>query len=805
MKQMNLNDLQKQLENDVKQAAITSRINKNNKNIQNKNESENDYARAIMVTSIKYFTESLKKFCDQCIKGQAGVKATSSKILNLFDDLDLVSFIVFKVILDRASHISTVTSVAMAIGQRLDDELRYIYYEQEDKKYFQNMIKHMNDTQHSKYRRSLLVYSFNKKGYRYSGLTKEERLRLGFKMIDIMTMEIGLTKISKGRGSKYLQLTDKMIEWIDRQKYNKFVALPTYLPCVVKPKRWTNPYDGGFHYNFKNLKILKTDNDYQLLRLKEENPTHFYKAINGLQETGFIVNKKVLKVALKLFEMNVEVGCMASVEQRPLPPKPFDIATNEIARKKWRKETKVVHEYNQHTLSKRLQTLLILNTAEKFKDNVFYHVMQADFRGRIYSVTAHFNPQGNDLARALHLFEKPSKIASHKELEYLKLHGANLQGITGSFYSRVNSADTFFKDNKNTTYNMSYDGVHKYTVTPEIQNKSLYELVDKDPLGHLDLWANEPKPFQFLAYCFERAAYQRHIIKFSEAKYKSHLPIYLDGTNNAYQHIACLCKDHKLAKAVNLAPQTLRPEDLYTKVLDQLMSNLTSYFLAKNEYITDWLNEKIDRKFIKKPVLMIPYGGSDFGIIKYIEQYKWREPKTQEHCKILCKYIRISLLQVAPSIDHVITYLKSALGLGLTDGWTTPSGFYVQQKYLKNKSKQVKTKLGNSSIRLSVCEYTDKPDIKKSNNSICANFVQSYDAANVHLAISKALDKKIKQFITVHDSYATTCGQIEEFIEVVKEAFVELYINNDCPLYKNLPPTGNFDVKEVLKAIYIFS
>ena len=413
---MNLNDLQKQLENDVKQAAITSRINKNNKNIQNKNESENDYARAIMVTSIKYFTESLKKFCDQSIKGQAGVKATSAKVLNLFDDLDLVSFIVFKVILDRASHISTVTSVAMAIGQRLDDELRYIYYEQEDKKYFQNMIKHMNDTQHSKYRRSLLVYSFNKKGYRYLGLTKEERLRLGFKMIDIMTMEVGLTKISKGRGSKYLQLTDKMIEWIDRQKYNKFVALPTYLPCVVKPKRWTNPYNGGFHYNFKNLKILKTENDYQLLRLKEENPTHFYKAINGLQETGFIVNKKVLKVALKLFEMNVEVGCMASAEQRPIPPKPFDINTNEIARKKWRKETKIVHEYNQHTLSKRLQTLLILNTAEKFKDNVFYHVMQADFRGRIYSVTAHFNPQGNDLARALHLFEKPSKIESYKEL-----------------------------------------------------------------------------------------------------------------------------------------------------------------------------------------------------------------------------------------------------------------------------------------------------------------------------------------------------------------------------------------------------
>ena len=53
------------------------------------------------------------------------------------------------------------------------------------------------------------------------------------------------------------------------------------------------------------------------------------------------------------------------------------------------------------------------------------------------------------------------------------------------------------------------------------------------------------------------------------------------------------------------------------------------------------------------------------------------------------------------------------------------------------------------------------------------------------------------------DAYSRVLGP--EHREVVKEAFVELYVNNDCPLYKNLPPTGNFDVKEVLKAIYIFS
>ena len=830
---MNLNDLQKQLENDVKQAAITSRINKNNKNIKNKNESENDYARAIMVTNIRYFTETLQKFLDEALKGVAGVKATSAKILSLFDDLDVVSFLVFKVILDGASHIRTATQVAMAIGQRLDDELRYIYYEQEDKKYFNCMKKHMNDTKHSRYRRSLLVFSFNKKGYRYCGLTKEERLRLGFKMIDIMTTEIGLTKLPQGRGKKYLQLTDKMVDWINKQRYNKFVALPTYLPCVVKPKRWTNPYNGGFHYNFQNLKLLKTDNDYQLMRINEENPEHFYKAVNGLQETGFIVNKKVLEVALQLFENGVEVGCMANINKRPLPPKPFDMATNEIARKKWRKAAFDVHEYNQHQLSKRLQTLLILNTAEKFKDHTFYHVMQADFRGRLYAVTAHFNPQGNDLARALHLFAKPSYIDVDKlprtELDFLKLHGANLQGIKGNFNNRVTQADTYFPSNrknykdKDTTYTYAISGCHKngnrkYTVTPEIANNRVYEIVDKDPLGNLEFWANEPKPFQFLAYCFERAAYQKRLVKGGKTKFKSHLPVYLDGTNNAYQHIACLCRDNKLAKSVNLISKNEyfkhslkfdaykeEPEDLYTKVLDQLMCDLNSIFLANNQLITDWLEEDINREFIKKPILSIPYGGTDFGIIKYIEDYKWKKPKTHEHNSILAKHIRLALLHVSPSVNHVIKYLKDAQTLGLTDGWVTPSGFYVEQKYVKRNSKQVKTKLGNSSVRLSVCDYTDKPDLKKMNFAICANFVQSYDAANVHLAISKALDANLSQFITVHDSYATTCGHIEKFIDIVKKSFVELYTKNDCPLYKNLPPLGNFDVKEVLKAIYIFS
>ena len=73
------------------------------------------------------------------------------------------------------------------------------------------------------------------------------------------------------------------------------------------------------------------------------------------------------------------------------------------------------------------------------------------------------------------------------------------------------------------------------------------------------------------------------------------------------------------------------------------------------------------------------------------------------------------------------------------------------------------------------------------------------------IAISKSLKQGLKQFITVHDSFATTGADIDKFIKIVRESFVELYTKNDCPIYKELPPIGDYDVTEVIKALYIFS
>jgi len=776
---MKLIDLQKKLETDMKQQGVSNRLSRIQKNIKAEKESNNDYARAIMKHGIVDLTKHINDFINRSKSGLAGRKATAVHILDKFPDIDIVSFIVFKVVLDGASHTRTVTNVALAIGGQLEDELMFSFFEKADNKLYKNLENHMKDTTHRKYRRMSVMQHYRKQGHVYKRLQKQEKLRLGLLMIDLMINKIGLIKLSNNsRSKKYIQLTESAVEWINNQKLNKYIALPVYLPCVIKPRKWTNPYDGGYHSDkLANLKIVKTEDKKLLKKLEQQNPQHLYRAVNGLQDTGFIVNKKVLDVAMELYERGIEVGCMMSAEPEPLPPKLYDIATNEIARKQWRHEAAKIHDINAHNVAKRLQTLCILNTAEKYADTKFYHCYQADFRGRLYAVTGHFNPQGNDLAKALHLFAKGDELA-FDNYGWYKLYGSKLAGLTGYFQA-----------------SMEFD--------------CKCSKIAQDPLEHIDLWATQEKPFQYLAFCFDYFEFLTS--NRNDESYISHLPVHLDGSNNAYQHIASLCKDNKLAKAVNLTPTTFIDEvwnyddsskqDLYTEVLEQLMINFKSIFLANNQLAKDWLREDINRSVIKKPILMIPYGGTDFGIVNYLERLGWREPKTQEHYRFLCKHIRLALNQVSPSCEYVMNYLKEKA----VTSWVSPSGFYVQQEYKRQVGKRIETKLGTNRIQLKIKEDTDIPDKKKLRASISANYIHSLDAANVHLAISKSLKKGLKQFITVHDSFATTGADIDKFIKIVRESFVELYTKNDCPIYKELPPIGDYDVTEVIKALYIFS
>ena len=60
----------------------------------------------------------------------------------------------------------------------------------------------MKDTTHRKYRRMSVMQHYRKQGHIYERLKKQEKLRLGLLMIDLMINKIGLIKLSNNGRSK---------------------------------------------------------------------------------------------------------------------------------------------------------------------------------------------------------------------------------------------------------------------------------------------------------------------------------------------------------------------------------------------------------------------------------------------------------------------------------------------------------------------------------------------------------------------------------------------------------------------------
>ena len=63
------------------------------------------------------------------------------------------------------------------------------------------------------------------------------------------------------------------------------------------------------------------------------------------------------------------------------------------------------------------------------------------------------------------------------------------------------------------------------------------------------------------------------------------------------------------------------------------------------------------------------------------------------------------------------------------------------------------------------------------------NFINSLDAANVHLLLANLANFKIPVY-TVHDCFAATPNNMLSMEKLVKEAFIEIYFNDEGYLLK---------------------
>ena len=794
---------QSKIEQEMCDRGVASRQRKVQLNISKGKESENDYARSMIAAGLEPLSKAIQQFIDRCWRGTPGPKAVAAVKLSEFPDTDVVAFIAFKSIIDGTSQGKTATQIAIQTGHLLEDEMRFSVFEESDKRHFTAVKNHITDTTHPRYRRNMMIGHMRSQGFVFKSWAKEDKLRIGMKLLDLLINTLGIVKIATKRLGKttknYIEFTESINEWMKRQRSNRLASYPIYMPCVEKPLEWVSAIEGGFHTKrLQHIKAIKSrDLDY-LQEVTDKKPTAFFQALNSLQNTQWEVNQDVLEIAQGCWDRGLEVGCLIDAETLPLPPKPFDIDTNEDARLKWRRAASLIHDQNAHDRMKRFQCLTLLDTALYYKDGPFYHVWQADFTGRIYPVAAVFNPQGNDLSRGLHRFHNGAAINDEKAKNWLGIAGANHWGMSRSSYTeRIEWANT--------------------------EGAALARQIAGNPEATVSLWANADEPFQFVAWCIEWAGLLDEGFGFV-----SKHPVLLDGSNNGYQHFAAMTCDDELAAKVNLIKSD-EMQDLYDEVRAELLTDLAD---SDDLLAVEWFDnrEVITRKLVKKPVMVIPYSGTLYGISNAIKEYLYKhdvdlpwEKDSFAHNYFLARKIILTVKKVCPKSSIIMQYLTDVAKCFGNERkimkWNTPSKYYVHQNYYTYNSKQIRTKIGTSTVYLSLNDLAEEVDNKKSTRSFAANFVHSLDAANVHLALEKSHTKGLKNFTTIHDCFGSTASHIEEFIDCVKQSFVEMYTDNildnlydqavqqlDKPRRLPTPPDpGDFNICEVLLAPYVFS
>jgi DNA-directed RNA polymerase len=200
-------------------------------------------------------------------------------------------------------------------------------------------------------------------------------------------------------------------------------------------------------------------------------------------------------------------------------------------------------------------------------------------------------------------------------------------------------------------------------------------------------------------------------------------------------------------------------------------------------------NIKIDRKFVKKPVMTDSYGSSQRGKADDIfeEIYKLIYAVDIEDTKEAEEYIRKFSLFLAKKIEDAISknskasvnyekFIKKIASYILKKDrhiyWYTPIGFKVQQFELKTKPAYINLK-GNGKIKINI--FQNEIDKREHKKGILPNFIHSLDATHLYKTINSVKKKGIDYFMTVHDSFATLPNDMDTLSQTLREEFINLY------------------------------
>jgi len=291
----NTEDYTKKIEEELhfEEAMIRGGIDRYQKQareaVQNNQESTTLYGIVFQQKYITKLSEMINKDVLAMQNGQAGNRKTALKLVcqcltkSAFDenekflgdqhDWDVVSLISLKNIIDGISAETTLNKLAVKIGTGLMLEARITIFKDKEKDKYQQVSKRLQgknipqNANRYQYKRNVWVYCMLKHKLKFDDWDKVDRLHLGNKMVEYCE-RLGLVKHQNRKRNRtktitYVEATPKVITEIKNFNIKNEALFPKYLPMLMPPRDWENPFVGGYYgkkHNYKNepKEVIKT-------------------------------------------------------------------------------------------------------------------------------------------------------------------------------------------------------------------------------------------------------------------------------------------------------------------------------------------------------------------------------------------------------------------------------------------------------------------------------------------------------------------------------------------------------------------
>jgi len=625
---------------------------------------------------------------------------------------------------------------------------------------------------------------------------------------------LDIKRVNKGRSSKpnenalyVLVCTDAAL--LEQIILSEDIEDTPEFPLLNPAGDWTSYYHVGM-----KASIIRGASTSTLKKMTPISAKSVYDALNKMQETPYIINQNVFQVYKELMSLQSREELLKR-DYIPAPRSPF----------KHDKEEMVASRAGMF-----LEADFIKTISNKIGDRTFYQAYNCDFRGRIYPMTPYLNEQSSDNAKGLIRY-RDSIPLGEEGAYWLAVHTANCIG-----------EDKLPLDDRVGYVEENLEEIMSWATDPHANNN----------------WMETDKPWSSLAMAFEW--YNIHlwtIIGQNEIEdYNCGVPIFVDGSNNAVQHLTALSLDENIAPLVNLVPTEV-PGDVYQYVADKTWESLDDEYhkledpvkeelprlmkeikeiklkrevaetkqekdeafqeldrwrkankdLTKNIYIPFWQllkdDKKIQRKAVKRPVMTLGYGVTRQGVRDQIfddtktlsEELKFKDKSWSNPFGDLLRDTMLEHLKGPATMLSLFQKLaERANNKNKFLSWSAPiTNFPIVQEYLKTKEVRVRVRFCGSN-RGKGLQLTIQP---KETGKLDRRKQSTGAAPNVVHSFDAAHLTLIvikSDFIvtTIHDSFGCHPGNMESLFAVTREQFMHFYKSD--PLAQLLSQTDALDL-----------